>query len=60
MTKDERTQSIVSVPPKTGSTPGNIRSSHSLLSYKESSWKRAERGHHSLFMEFVASTTVEA
>jgi len=48
------------VAPKIGPMPGSIRSSHSLISHKESSWKRAEGGHHRMDMEFVASTTVEA
>lgn len=60
MLNNGRRQPIVSVAPKIGSTPGNIRSSHSLISHKESSWRRAERGRHRMNMEFVASTTVEA
>lgn len=60
MINNGRRQSIVSVAPKIRSMPGNIRSSHSLISHKESSWKRAERGCHRMNMELVASTTVEA
>jgi len=39
-----RRQSIVSAAPKTGSLPGNIGSSHSLISHKASSHRRAEKG----------------
>lgn len=54
-----RRQSIISVAPKTGSLPGKIGLSHSLISYKAISHRRAEKGLCRKDTESVENTTAK-